>query len=541
MKQATPEMATVRAILAATVLLAILSAVLGPGAMAESTGIPELYEGLVILDDPAYFIFQEEEEAAAAPTQSALTSAPPASAQPSVEPTTEATGQPTAEPTPAATTEPTETPSTKPETTEEPVPSPTVEPVPSPTVEPTHAPEPAYTIAITPPTGWRNTASAQVRIEITDEHGTGWDSVRASTGSAGWTDLTEAFRQGSTAELEVADNGTLVVRVTDPYGEYHEEQAKINCFDRQAPTVTAGIDGEPLHIEATDDLSGVAGIQVNGLLFTALENGSIDVQFDEALRSYAKLAIRAYDFAGNFSQAVTLENPYCGYPATPTPAPTATPKPTVKPTKAPSGGGSASKPTVKPTATPTASPITSPVVILPTPTPVYIQTGPGQAFTQNGNMQTVDLLYASNTNKQFITVQSRGGQTYYLIIDYDKPIDEENEIYETYFLNLVDERDLLSLLSEEDMPTPTPTPSPTPVPTQAPTPVPAQTQQEKDTGTGWLALAVLCLLAAGGAMWFVKSRKIGAPARPAFMEYEEAEEEEPEMEEPGEAEENEDI
>lgn len=534
MKQATPEMATVRAILAATVLLAILSAVLGPGAMAESAGIPELYEGLVILDDPAYFIFQDEEEAAAAQTQSALTSAPPASAQPSVEPTaeptTEATGQPTAEPSPAATTE---TPSTEPEPTEE--------PVPSPTVEPTHAPEPAYTIVITPPTGWRNTASAQVRIEITDEHGTGWDSVRASTGSAGWTDLTEAFRQGNTDELEVANNGTLEVRVTDPYGGYHEEQAKINCFDRQAPTVTAGIDGEPLHIEATDDLSGVAGIQVNGLLFTALENGSIDVQFDEALRSYAKLAIRAYDFAGNFSQAVTLENPYYGYPATPTPAPTATPKPTVKPTKAPSGGGAASKPTVKPTATPTASPTASPVVILPTPTPVYIQTGPGQAFTQSGNMQTVDLLYASNTNKQFITVQSRGGQTYYLIIDYDKPIDEENEIYETYFLNLVDERDLLSLLSEEDMPTPTPTPSPTPVPTQAPTPVPAQTQQEKDTGTGWLALTVLCLLAAGGALWFVKFRKSGAPARPAFMEYEEAEEEEPEMEEPGEAEENEDI
>ena len=107
--------------------------------------------------------------------------------------------------------------------------------------------------------------------------------------------------------------------------------------------MTAGIDGEPLHIEATDDLSGVAGIQVNGLLFTALENGSIDVQVDEALRSYAKLAIRAYDFAGNFSPAVILENPYYGYPATPTPAPTATPKPTVKPTKAPSGGGSASK------------------------------------------------------------------------------------------------------------------------------------------------------------------------------------------------------
>ncbi len=151
--------------------------------MAESAGIPELYEGLVILGCLTYFIFQEEEEAAAAQTQGALTSAPPASAQPSVEPTTEptteATGQPTAEPTPAATTE---TPSTQPEPTEE--------PVPSPTVEPTDAPEPAYTIVITPPTGWRNTASVQVRIEITDEHGTGWDSVRVAAGSAGccnWT------------------------------------------------------------------------------------------------------------------------------------------------------------------------------------------------------------------------------------------------------------------------------------------------------------------------------------------------------------------
>ena len=228
MKQATPEMATVRAILAATVLLAILSAVLGPGAMAESAGIPELYEGLVILDDPPPISFsrrrkkqRRRKRKAPSPRTAGICAAVCGTYHGT---TTEATGQPTAEPTPAATTE---TPSTEPEPTEE--------PVPSPTVEPTHAPEPAYTIVITPPTGWRNTASVQVRIEITDEHGTGWDSVRVSTGSAGWTDLTEAFRQGSTAELEVADNGTLVVRVTDPYGEYHEEQAKINCFDRQAP------------------------------------------------------------------------------------------------------------------------------------------------------------------------------------------------------------------------------------------------------------------------------------------------------------------
>ncbi len=42
-------------------------------------------------------------------------------------------------------------------------------------------------------------------------------------------------------------------------------------------------------------------------------------------------------------------------------------------------------------------------------------------------------------NKQFITVQTSGGATFYFVIDYDKPVDEEGEQYETYFLNVVDE------------------------------------------------------------------------------------------------------
>lgn len=44
-----------------------------------------------------------------------------------------------------------------------------------------------------------------------------------------------------------------------------------------------------------------------------------------------------------------------------------------------------------------------------------------------GNMKTVDLLYSKATNKQFITVQTRKGETYYLVIDYDKPLDKDGE------------------------------------------------------------------------------------------------------------------
>ena len=71
---------------------------------------------------------------------------------------------------------------------------------------------------------------------------------------------------------------------------------------------------------------------------------------------------------------------------------------------------------------------------------------PGEGFSEEGQFVTRDLLYDENTNKQFITVQTKGGSTFYLVIDYDKPVDEEGEQYETYFLGVVDESDLLAAL-----------------------------------------------------------------------------------------------
>ena len=67
---------------------------------------------------------------------------------------------------------------------------------------------------------------------------------------------------------------------------------------------------------------------------------------------------------------------------------------------------------------------------------------PGEGFTEEGNLVTRDLLYDEHTNKQFITVETKGGNTFYIVIDYDKPVDEEGEQYHTYFLNTVDEADL---------------------------------------------------------------------------------------------------
>ena len=74
---------------------------------------------------------------------------------------------------------------------------------------------------------------------------------------------------------------------------------------------------------------------------------------------------------------------------------------------------------------------------------------PGTPFTEDGIAATRDLLYDKHTNKQFITVETRNGHTLYIVIDYDAPINEDEEQYQTYFLNMVDESDLLALLDDD--------------------------------------------------------------------------------------------
>lgn len=74
---------------------------------------------------------------------------------------------------------------------------------------------------------------------------------------------------------------------------------------------------------------------------------------------------------------------------------------------------------------------------------------PGEPLEDEGNAYTRDLLYDKATNKQFINIQTKNGNTFYIVIDYDAPINDEEEQYQTYFLNMVDESDLLALMDEE--------------------------------------------------------------------------------------------
>ena len=74
----------------------------------------------------------------------------------------------------------------------------------------------------------------------------------------------------------------------------------------------------------------------------------------------------------------------------------------------------------------------------------------GDPLSGKSDFYTRDLLYDKATNKQFITIQGRGGNIFYIVIDYDAQVDNDEEKYMVYFLNQVDEAVLDALIDKED-------------------------------------------------------------------------------------------
>ena len=459
-----------------------------------------------------------------------------------------------------------------------------------------------YEITISPPSGW-HTASADAKVAIRDVYNTGWDGAVLICPGAGGTKAID----GASAAIPVSENGTYTVRVTDPVGGVHEVSETIACFDTTAPAVTAGIRDKVLHAEASDSQSGVYGILVDGNLYTTLQDGALDLRLEDYSDAGKTLSITAIDNAGNRSALTAIDNPY--YVAS-TPAPASTHAPVIIYTGAETGSSSGSTGSVPSSSTVTATPVAQTSVTpvasttaaatgaasstaTPAPTkapdttadepvesePEEITIEPGTGFSQNGNAVTRDLLYDKFSNKQFITVQTRNGNIMYLVIDYDKVSDEDEEQYQTYFLNPVDEADLLALLDDdaisaltgsaetpEETPavctcddkcvvghidttcpvcrtdvskcigteTVTPTPEPTPDPEDEPEPEPAGSK-----AGGILVVFVILGLIGGGVFYFVRNRKDKPQTAGSteFDDYDFGEDEEDEIEEDTEGEE----
>ena len=152
---------------------------------------------------------------------------------------------------------------------------------------------------------------------------------------------------------------------------------------------------------------------------------------------------------------------------------------------------------------------------------VIVETEP-QPLTPEGNMTLVDDIDGDAAeDKQFIVVQSKGGNYFYIIIDH--AAEGENTVH---FLNQVDEADLMAIIGEEETTTPAvctctdkcvtgvintacPVCS---VNMAACTGVTATTEpeqseepQEEDNGMGGLVVfLIVALLGGGGALYYFK-------------------------------------
>ena len=149
--------------------------------------------------------------------------------------------------------------------------------------------------------------------------------------------------------------------------------------------------------------------------------------------------------------------------------------------------------------------------------------GGGAALTPDGNLSLIDDIGSSTrSGKQFITVETKNGNMFYLIIDRD---DEGEET--VHFLNQVDEADLLSLMGDDVPAAEMPAVcnckekcAAGTVDTSCPVcktnlsecvgkekvrePEPEPEQPEKKSGSGLLAVVALLVLAGGGAFAYVK-------------------------------------
>jgi hypothetical protein len=212
------------------------------------------------------------------------------------------------------------------------------------------------------------------------------------------------------------------------------------------------------------------------------ERGSGEEQTLELnLRDYAKAAdeyvtVQATDSGGRTSNSVTFKNPYY--------EPTATPEPAT-----PSGTSESAVSDGSNTA------------------------GNGRPLTPDGTGTVLDNV-TDGDGKEFFTVETPDGNTFYLIVDRQR--DSDN----VYLLNAVNEDDLASLAKPGDgksvsaITTPEVTATPEPQTTTEPTPTPEPEPQKSGGGnTGTIAFIVIAVVIFGGAAYYfkiVRPKKSGA-------------------------------
>lgn len=291
---------------------------------------------------------------------------------------------------------------------------------------------PNVRITINQPQGWYND-SATVTFGVKDIASTGnfeIAMVQAKVGQNGsWSEVTEDM------ELEVSENCTVYVLVTDQKGNTYEKNRSIRCFDTTRPTLNAAVSDGLLSVQVHDTDSGAKAVYVNGYEFTNLTNGTLNIRLQQFDAGYQYFTISALDNAGNMSEVYKTANPYYKDPVDESDENPAEQLPESAEATKP---GNATAIVTEHTKTDSNGNTTS---------QMSAAEQKKQAFAEADRIEKEELGEGEDTEeaeqgKEFYTIQTATDKVFYLIIDRDG----EQEM--VYFLTEITENDLLNVTSD---------------------------------------------------------------------------------------------
>ena len=297
--------------------------------------------------------------------------------------------------------------------------------------------EPSVKITINAPSGWYSSGtSAKVTFKVEDILDTGnfaVKSVKAKIGQNGsYQDVTEDMF------LEISENCTVYVLVTDANDKSYERSRAIKCFDTTKPTLNAAVSDGLLTVQAVDKESGIKVIYVNGYEFTDnITNGTLNIRLSQFDAGYEYFTITTMDNAGNVSEVYKTKNPYYKDPGSDDDSNPAEQLPASAEATKPS---SATANVTEHTTTDSNGNTTSQTPTTPEQQKKaeFAKADAEEASLSESEENGEDM----NLGKEFYTIEAASGKVFYLIIDRDG----EEEV--VYFLTEITENDLLNVTTD---------------------------------------------------------------------------------------------
>ena len=291
---------------------------------------------------------------------------------------------------------------------------------------------PNVKITISTPSGWHNDTT-KVHISVEDVAHSGNFSIKtvqakvAQNGS--WTDITEDMY------VEISENATVYVLVTDQRGKTYEKNRYIRCFDFTKPTLNAAVSDGLLSVQAHDTDSGIKAVYVNGYEFTELTNGVLNIRLQQFDAGYQYFTISAMDNAGNMSEVYKTANPYYTDPEK-TDGNEKNPAEQLPVSAQATKPSSATAQVTEHTKTDSDGNTVSENSLAEQKKQAMAEAAASEKKEESGEKEK------SETGKEFYTIQTASEKVFYLIIDRDG----EEEV--VYFLTEVTENDLLNVTAD---------------------------------------------------------------------------------------------